>query len=303
MTEGSNPRSKGADWELTFPALFDSVDAAAAESQKTLLNLRKIEFSALVLGAAASEIPGDVLFSLGPIVTVVLFSLALLLRVSGADKRAERTWYDSRAAAESIKSLTWQYAVCGEIFRKSDTDASGRFTHELKTILKELKELDIPAGESTASAITGEMAELRSLPLPHRMAIYKRHRIEDQLAWYRRKAEWNRKRARRWRRGMIAVEALAVLLGLARALSWFDVDWLSILAALAAVVAAWQQTKNYLGLSQSYSVTSHDVTLVGVSIDRVETEEEWSQAVHDAEAAFSREHTLWRARRQGPLSS
>lgn len=303
MTQGSNPRSASAGWELTFPALFDSVDAAAAESQKTLLNLRKIEFGALVLGAAASEIPGDVLFSLGPVLTVALFLLALLLRVSGADKRAERTWYDSRAAAESIKSLTWQYAVSGEIFRKTDTQASSRFTHELKTILEELKELNIPAGESSTSAITSEMAELRSLPLAHRIATYKRLRIEDQLAWYRRKAEWNRKQARRWRWGMIAVEALAVLLGLARALSWFDVDWLSIVAALAAVMAAWQQTKNYLGLSRSYSVTSHDVTLVGASIDQVGTEEEWSQAVHDAEAAFSREHTLWRARRQGPLAT
>ena len=61
---------------------------------------------------------------------------------------------------------------------------------------------------------------------------------------------------------MISIETGAVLLGFGRALGWYDVDWLGIFAAIAATFAAWQQTKNYQGLGQSYAVTSHDVALV-----------------------------------------
>lgn len=299
MSAGSDPAA--ADWELTFPALFTAVDEAATGNQKTLLGLRKVEFAALVLAAGASEIPGDALWGFGPVATVLLFVLALVLRVSRKDQDAEKTWYDSRAAAESVKSLTWQYAVGGEAFRTDDPGAAGRYTDELKAILNELKELDVPAAGKTRGAVTSEMQALRDAALPTRIDVYRRLRVEDQLEWYKQKAEWNKTRAGRWGGGMIAAEAIAVLLGLGRALGMFDVDWLSIFAALAAVLAAWQQTKNYLGLSNSYSVTSHDVTLVAASLHDVVDEAAWSQVVHDAEAAFSREHTVWRARRQGPI--
>jgi hypothetical protein len=70
--------------------------------------------------------------------------------------------------------------------------------------------------------------------------------------------------------------------------------------AISASLAAWKQTKNYAALSESYSVTSHEVAILATTIVKHVDEQTWSQAVHDAEAAFSREHTLWLARRQGP---
>jgi hypothetical protein len=61
------------------------------------------------------------------------------------------------------------------------------------------------------------------------------------------------------------------------------------------------QAKKYANLSEAYAVTSHEVSLVPSTLSAEATEEEWAQAVHDAEAAFSREHTMWQARRQGPV--
>jgi hypothetical protein len=78
------------------------------------------------------------------------------------------------------------------------------------------------------------------------------------------------------------------------------VNWLGVLAAGTASVAAWQQTKNYSSQSEAYAVTSHEVAIVAETIGPAIDESSWAQAVHDAEAAFSREHTLWLARRQGP---
>jgi hypothetical protein len=285
---------------MAFPPLFHAVDAAAAEAQTQLLRLRAVEFTCLVAAAVFAEIPSTFLGRTGPILTLAFFVLALVLRVSGSDVAAERRWYEGRAAAESLKSMSWQYAAGGESFRLDDSSSDTRFVFTMKELLRELSDLDVPFPSAQDTAIPMEMRALRASTRAQRTEVYRALRVKDQLDWYERKASWNKQRAHWWRNGMIGIETVAVLLGLGRALGWYDVDWLGIFAAIAAAFAAWQQTKNYQGLSQAYAVTSHDVALVNASIGSEESEEDWAQAVHDAEAAFSREHTMWRARRQGP---
>jgi len=133
-----------------------------------------------------------------------------------------------------------------------------------------------------------------------RTKAYRELRVNDQLKWYSEKAESNRIRSKQWTAVLVALEALAVILGLARVTGAIGTEWLGVFASAAAAVAAWKQTKNYSSLSEAYAVTSHEVGILSISLDSNPTEEEWAQAVHDAEAAFSREHTLWRARKQGP---
>jgi hypothetical protein len=134
-----------------------------------------------------------------------------------------------------------------------------------------------------------------------RQEAYLEERIQDQQVWYSSKAETNRRMADRWRYLLIAIDAIAVLLGLLRVLGYFDVNWLGIMAAAAASVAGWQQLKNYSSLSEAYSVTSQEVAIVSATIEQAASgEADWAQRVHDAEAAFSREHTLWLARRARP---
>jgi hypothetical protein len=96
------------------------------------------------------------------------------------------------------------------------------------------------------------------------------------------------------------LEAAAILAGVVRIKQGAEVDFLGAFAAIAASFVAWTQSKKYAFLAESYSVTSHEVHLVGASVIPAVDESTWAQSVHDAEAAFSREHTLWQARRQGP---
>jgi hypothetical protein len=287
---------------VKLPALFDAVDEKSAEAQRTFLRVRIAEYTFLVLGAAAAELSGEFLGGAGPVAALLLFGAALLLRVSNVAERAEKQWYDARAAAESIKSSSWQFAVAGEAYRHEGDGAEALFKSHLKQMLEGLPRLDVPAGDG-AAAVTADMRAVRNRSLADRAEAYRGDRVDDQMRWYSRKAAYNKKMARRWRSALIAVEAGAVLLGLGRVLEIYDVDWLGVLAALAASVAAWQQTKNYATLAEAYSVTSHDVAIVCDSLDGVASEEDWAQAVHDAEAAFSREHTLWLARKQGPRRS
>jgi hypothetical protein len=284
-----------------LPALFKATDSSSESAQRSFYLYRGTELAALILAAVAAELGSTVLWGIGPALALLLFFAALVLRVSGAGTRAEHRWYDARAAAESIKSMSWQYAVGGESFRVGDDTADSRFKDGLKKSLAVLSNLDVAvkSGESRYGVST-EMKALRASSLEDRVSAYRTGRVDDQVEWYRDNSTKNRRRSRQWTVALVAVECVAVLLGLGRVMEWFDVDWLGLVAAVAAALAAWQQVKNYSELSEAYAVTSHEVGLLADDLDPGSSEEEWAQQVHDAEAAFSREHTLWLARRQGP---
>jgi hypothetical protein len=285
---------------LTFPGLYAAAETVSAERQRRFLLTRGAEYVALALAAGFGIMPNHLLGGVGPIVALALFVLALAIRVSKSGEDAEKRWYDARAAAESIKSSTWQFAVGGEAFRISDDAAASRFVESLKDVLTTLPKLDVGVQADSSYAVTPEMTALRSASQVDRAACYLSQRVKDQVGWYTRAAKDNKASASRWRLILISVEVSACILGLLRAMSLFDVDWLGFLAAAAAGIAAWQQTKNYSSLSEAYAVTSHEANLVATTVEQSMTEANWAQTVHDAEAAFSREHTLWLARRQGP---
>lgn len=293
------PDEAAADEPLVFPALLKSAEAESAESQKLFFLARAGELISLAAAAALALAPLDWAGQLGPITTVVMFMIALVVQVSRVGNRAERRWYDARAAAESIKSASWQYAVGGEAFRVSDPMADTVFVERIREALHGLKHLSFGAGPAECAAATESMRRLRQSSQVERFSAYQRHRISDQVDWYRRKADWNRTRSRVFGGITIGVEFLALGLGLLRVAGIVDVDLLGVAATVAAGLVAWSQAKNYTLLAESYAVTSHEILLAANSIKEEASETAWAQSVHDAEAAFSREHTLWSARRQG----
>lgn len=292
--------SPGTD--LQYPGLFTSVDTAAAGQQRQFFALKAIELSALAAGALVGTLAVDDLWGAAGIAALLCFVLAVGIRLSGAGRSAEKRWYDARAAAESIKSLSWQYAVGGEAFRKGDIDPDGAFVTHLRQVLHAVPRLDVPATDASA-VVTDDMRGLRAADQDERCRRYREARIDDQVAWYARKARSNRRRSRAWSAVVATLELAAVAVGAARIRGSIDIDLLGVFAATSAGLIAWTQAKNYTQLSESYAVTSHEVGLVAASVRAGVSEEAWAQSVHDAEAAFSREHTLWLARRQSPRTS
>lgn len=67
--------------------------------------------------------------------------------------------------------------------------------------------------------------------------------------------------------------------------------------ALVAAMTAWLQTKQHRALAAAYGVTALELASMRLKIARQSTESDWARFVADAEEAFSREHTLWKASR------
>ena len=76
------------------------------------------------------------------------------------------------------------------------------------------------------------------------------------------------------------------------------VSWGAIFAgAMVAAMTAWLQTKQHRTLATAYTVTALELASVRSRIVHQASEEDWATFVSDAEEAFSREHTLWKASR------
>lgn len=239
----------------------------------------------------------------------VLALLATFLVRRALDLRApQRAWYDGRAVAESVKSLGWRYAVGGAPFFCS-SHRRGRSPDEtddllLSRIAEVVDQFETVGGAVDASQITPWMRSARGKPLAERRDEYARLRIADQETWYRDKAAWNRLRGRQWNRASVALEIVGLGAAGAKAGGWLDnVDLLGIVATILAAVVAWTNAKQHTTLAESYAVAARDLDDVQSRIENQTSEEEWAEFVANAEAAMSREHTVWRARRSVPTAT
>ena len=70
-------------------------------------------------------------------------------------------------------------------------------------------------------------------------------------------------------------------------LCWF---WVS-------AIVRWIQIKKFYELAIAYNFTANEISIIETKLDSLNTEQEFSKFVNEAEQAFSREHTQWIARR------
>ena len=280
--------------------LFRSADATAIAAQRQYLLAIRVRLCLLVLAAAAGAVSvaagGVDWSSFAGAAALVAAALTELYLVRD---QPERHWYEARAAAESAKTLGWRYAVGAEPFgveTLSERDADRLLIQRLEDVLTDLDDLEGKSPAGIVEQITPAMRALRAAPLPVRRAVYERCRIEEELAWYRTKSAWNQRRARRLTLAVLAFEVVGVMGALLR-VAGITVNLLGVAAAGAAALGLWSQTRQHQVLAHAYAVTAQELSSIRSLIQWQESESEWSSFVDDAEAAISREHTLWRAKR------
>lgn len=292
----------------TYASAFDVADATAAWGQRTHLRLTRLELGLLVLAATAGFLDvevGERRIDLGGVAAVIFFTLTLALRAYRMSVRPTLTWQDSRAAAESIKTLCWRYAVGSRLFPADldDAHADRLFIERLREILGGIRGLQtVQPTASGHEQITPWMRSLRSTPLDHRRSVYEQARIDDQQHWYADRTELNRRQLQRWNLVVLALEFFGVIAGSLKAfgvldLSWSSGDLLGVAATLGAAAAAWVQTRQYATLASAYAIANEELAAIRALVAHADDEAQWSELVDSAESAISREHTMWRASR------
>jgi len=284
--------------QLTFPALYNSADAAAIEHQRSFLRLLRFEYGLLLVAA---------IFSMGLsktpwyfVLYAVVFIGTIICLIYRSTKKPEQDWYKCRALAESVKTSTWRYAMKTEPFL-ADTanDARAAFRKYLADVLASNQHIGekIAGANSAGAQTTLEMDQIRSFGWNERRRLYLNDRIKDQRTWYSRKAVLNKRLSERWVGGSLFVYGLALVLVI---LHVAVPDWpywpIEPLIVLASIFLGWTQIKKFNELASVYTLTAHEIGLIEGKLNDVDTEKEFGNFVIEAEQAFSREHTQWVAR-------
>ena len=282
--------------DADLPALYRAADRSSLSGQRRLMRSVMASVGLTVLAAICSLSDADWAAYLAG----ACFLAAVLAGVYVLVDRPEKAWYDGRATAESAKSLAWQYAVGGGEFSKGTKyDPEALLIDSLEKILSELRGFALIGSANDGTQITDRMRSLRSLTIAERRDAYLSGRIDHQRSWYSRKASWNAQRTTVWRVATLTLQGGGALAAFLRATGAVEIDLMGVLAAAAAGCVAWLQARDHSNLAEAYAVTAQELALVHERIaqSRGLDERTWAALVEEAEAAVSREHTLWLARR------
>ncbi len=292
--------------EIDFPALQQSADGASRKAQSLYLNLFRFSLGLMLCGAITSTVASacpDVRHgasALGAILLAAGLGLTLTINFYAPEK----TWFAGRAIAESVKTISWRYMAGADPFSLIDETkiVDGRFLAELQAILKERKKLAWDLGGEIAELpqITPMMREIRGSNLEIRKKTYADERIQDQRKWYADNAHKNGRAYRTWFFGVVGAQLAALAWAIGIATNELTLNLTGIFSAIAAAVVAWSQVKRYQELAQAYGLAAHELGIIQVKLKHVQSEQEFTSFVSDAENAISREHTMWIARRDTP---
>lgn len=281
-----------------LPAMFRSADSASLTGQADTVRWSAAQLSLLIAAAVLGTVDlrlGERL-NLGDLLAALALMGSLLPAVWLASKGPQRRWYQGRAAAESVKTLAWKYAVRAEPFTDSGS-ADEKYLERLEEILRSLRELDWTPTVGEQAEITARMRRLRTASLEARRRAYLQGRLDEQYAWYMGKARRFTRLARAWSATAGVATVLGLLGGFLQAFGLIPFDVLGAASAMSAAATAWVQLKQFQPLSAAYLLTSHELLLARARLTHDCNEETWARLCGETEDAISREHTMWLAGR------
>lgn len=283
-----------------LPRTYREAGRVSAEKQRVYKGLFRANLILLggsaVLTVVGAAIPCAARQIIGVGAGCVLAAIIVWL-VLGIS-RADNEWFDARAVAESLKTMTWRYAMkappYGDLL--SEEEADDLFLDEIRQVLHQKEkiaaQLECPDGEPE---ITDAMRRLRAAPLEERLGAYLQRRVRDQKTWYSNKAKQNRAAERLWFWSAFGLQVSALVAGVITAATGTR-DVAGLLVALAALVMTWLQVQQSAYLAHSYGSAAQEFAIIESKAVRVNSDSALADYVAQAELAASREHTLWAAR-------
>jgi SMODS and SLOG-associating 2TM effector domain 1/SMODS and SLOG-associating 2TM effector domain 3 len=288
-----------------LPALYRESSEASQGAQKYYVLLFKLELILLVLTSGAGSLSfvdvgnKKIVAVLTAIFLILSLCIIVIIKLSGLEKK----WYNGRAVAESIKTLSWRYVSGSEpyVIGLSGEETDSKFILDLTNVTNERSDFVNLFSNETFGAepqITKKMRSMRGETTQIRLRNYIEGRISDQRQWYSGKATANASSSRNLFSAVIAFNVLAIIISIFFILKpdiLFNPT--STFATIAASLIAWLQLKKHQELAQSYSVAAHELGLIEEGAAYIDDDDKLSTFVADSENAISREHTLWMARR------
>lgn len=286
--------------DIKYSSVQNAADEASFLAQKNYLKFIKLQLTMLFLSTLTSIFVG---YNRG-LLFLVLFFMIVNFAISTIIKlrKSERVWYDGRAVAESIKTLSWRYMMKAEPFNLNDSEKDDeiRFIEIVDEVLDARRGLafQIMDRSDNKDFVTDEMRTMRRLAHETRLKIYLEKRVNDQRKWYSKKSYYNRK----WESilfyfSLIFQIVAIVYIILMVTFKQLDINLTAIFTSLVTLSVTWHQVKRHYELANAYGIAAQELMKIYSLGIKATDEQSFSEYVNDSENAISREHTLWTARR------
>lgn len=280
-----------------YPSLYQSSSVLSEKSQKAFFRALFWHLLLLFLAAIVSVVNSSEAeaWIFQAIVLIGALSCAVYLYYGKSDQN----WYKGRAAAESVKTLTWRFISKAEPFNSSDDIDRSKFNLTLKGIIEQnLGLAEYLTFNVESASITQKMMDYRNASTDERRIRYIEDRIAEQQKWYAKKATYNRKTVDRFYLSLIIANIAAIIFAIAKIRFPSAPFWpTDAIVAVALSLVSWIQAKRFQELAASYALTAYEIGFIKEQAAHAMSDDELSIFVGDAENAFSREHTQWIARR------
>jgi hypothetical protein len=282
-----------------LPGLYQSADKASLDAQNKYFGCLKWYLLLLVCAAFVSYV--SPLNVAGALLSASLFLVTLGILIFLRVERPDDVWYNGRAVAESVKTISWRWMMKAEPYEECERleIVSKSFVNDLKTILQQNKSLShsLQSTDILNEPISQVMKIVRALPIQERLEVYVDQRIKNQAGWYWKKSRFNKRRAKQWFWLSVFLHATAIAMLLYRINSPAFTLPVEVVSTAAGAALTWLQAKKHNEQNSAYALAAHEIVLIKEESTSVHNEQDLSEYVVNSEAAFSREHTQWVARK------
>lgn len=288
--------------EKFFPLLFKIADDRSKKSQNIFIYLNIFILFLLVIASTSTIFNNQVE---GPNWITTLCTLSLLgstlLNIYIFFFRPEKTWYEGRAIAESVKTLTWKFITGTKPFKLNLTqeNVENIFNENLKNIIGQRKDFYVLIGKAfpDGNLITQEMLSIRESKFKNRKMIYLEDRVQDQINWYSRKTAENNLNKNILFGLIVGFQILGIIFFIFESNYNLKLSFTPLFITITSIFMTWLQLKRFQELTDAYGITATELKFIKEKSKFLNDDNDLEKYVDDAEMAISREHTLWLARR------
>lgn len=288
--------------EKNFPILFKIADDKSKSSQNKFININLSILILLILSSLSSIFTKDI-SAPNSLVVFCTFCLVIstILNLFILFFKPEKKWYEGRAIAESVKTLTWKFITGTKPFDLSLNSKEYQilFNENLKKIIGQKKDFFVLIGKKypNENMISQEMIDIRELDFESRKTIYLEERIQNQINWYSRNSKKNSKNKNITFCLMLGFQVFGILFFILELNSLLKLSFTSVAITLTSIFLTWLQLKKFQELTESYAITAMELKFIKDKSKFIIDDSDLAKYVDDTENAISREHTLWLARR------
>ena len=293
-----------------YPSVLAGAEAASAEGRSRFMWLSQAEL-ALAVGTSMLAIvfllgdsfwweTGERVRGWERVALAVAVIVSFVVKIGSRLRQYDAQWFEARAVAETVKSMTWRYVTRADPFQGSGTDqqVDVAFHAAIRTTLRSSGAFhpriyqELPISEQ----ITPEMVQIRSRDLDERRKIFIQDRLDDQISWYSNKAARSERISARWFWLGLGLTAMALVAAIVSIQAFWVAVLISLFATLATATTVLSKLGRHDDIKKSYVLAAYELSFLRERVLAAVSEDELSEAVEASEEAISREHSMWIAR-------